>query len=154
MYLKLIIKFNFPIIIKLPSFVNLKLVFISIVHFNLLDQFLIVIIFHFIIYYNLNLQVHHFVVTIILFLNELNLFIIIIYYFKFNYFLLIFHFNYFKLLIHLFSIKFVINQLKIPKLFLFIILFIIDLFVNIYPIFVTYKLILFLNLLFLILIIN
>jgi len=154
MYLKLIIKFNFPIIIKLPNFVNLKLVFISIVHFNLLDQFLIVIIFHFIIYYNLNLQVPHFFVTIILFLNELNLFIIIIYYFKFNYFLLIFHFNYFKLLIHLFSIKFVINQLKIPKLFLFIILFIIDLFVNIYPIFVTYKLILFLNLLFLILIIN
>ena len=96
MYLKLTIKFNFPIIIKLPNFVNLKLFFISIVHFNLLDQFLIVIIFHFIIYYNFELQVPHFFVTIIIFLNKFNLFIIIIYHFKFNYFLLIFHFNYFK----------------------------------------------------------
>ena len=38
---KKIFKFNFPSIIKLPDFVNLKLVFISIYHFRLLDQFFI-----------------------------------------------------------------------------------------------------------------
>ena len=34
-------KFNFSSIIKLPDFVNLKLVFISINHFRLLNQFII-----------------------------------------------------------------------------------------------------------------
>ena len=83
-------KFNFSSIIKLPDFVYLKLVFISIYHFRLLDQFFIKMIFHFIINYYFKLQVPHFFFTIFTFLTEFNLFIIIIYYSYFNYFLLYF----------------------------------------------------------------